>query len=176
MTNSYYFIIILGIIIIWFQVLPSTNYAQITTCNNEISLMNHTKMVLVKELHSNRGQGNDFETTTNLRSTRTRRPRRRQGHLHLRTVHGIVNIIGWGILLPIGVLAARYLKKLPLDLGSQWYSVHVLSQISGFILGTIGWGLGFSIHRAAKDPKRTMSLHGIIGTLIFALAAIQVCG
>lgn len=89
-------------------------------------------------------------------------------------MHGIVNIIGWGILLPIGVLAARYLKKLPLDLGSQWYSVHVLSQISGFILGTIGWGLGFSIHRAAKDPKRTMSLHGIIGTLIFALAAIQV--
>ncbi|KAI3456485.1 hypothetical protein Pfo_013148 [Paulownia fortunei] len=88
-------------------------------------------------------------------------------HRRLRTVHGTVNIIGWGVLLPIGVIIARYFRKLSND----WYSLHILSQLSGFLLGTLGWALGISIKNAAKE--HSMSTHGILGTIIFAFAIIQ---
>ncbi|KAL0286185.1 UNVERIFIED_CONTAM: cytochrome and DOMON domain-containing protein [Sesamum angustifolium] len=88
-------------------------------------------------------------------------------HSRLKTVHGTVNIIGWGVLLPVGVIIARYFRKLSDD----WYSLHILSQLSGFLLGTLGWGLGLSIKNAAKE--QSLSTHGILGTLIFAFAMLQ---
>ncbi|KAL2244956.1 cytochrome b561 and DOMON domain-containing protein At5g35735-like isoform X2 [Sesamum indicum] len=88
-------------------------------------------------------------------------------HSRLRTVHGTVNIIGWGVLLPVGVIIARYFRKLSDD----WYSLHILSQLSGFLLGTLGWGLGLSIKNAAKE--QSLSTHGILGTIIFAFATLQ---
>ncbi|KAL0305959.1 UNVERIFIED_CONTAM: cytochrome and DOMON domain-containing protein [Sesamum radiatum] len=45
------------------------------------------------------------------------------------------------------------------------------SQLSGFLLGTLGWGLGLSIKNAAKE--QSLSTHGILGTLIFAFATLQ---
>lgn len=57
----------------------------------------------------------------------------------------------------------------------EWYSLHVQSKVAGFILGTIGWGLGMSMMRnLAKDQHTMMSTHGIIGTTIFTFTTIQV--
>ncbi|XP_051128842.1 cytochrome b561 and DOMON domain-containing protein At5g35735-like isoform X2 [Andrographis paniculata] len=89
-------------------------------------------------------------------------------HRHLRTVHGTLNIVGWGVLTPVGILSARYLRKV----SDEWYSVHVVSHFSGFLLGALGWGLGISIKNAAGE--HAMSAHGVVGTIIFAFAAIQV--
>ncbi|XP_057764946.1 cytochrome b561 and DOMON domain-containing protein At5g47530-like isoform X2 [Salvia miltiorrhiza] len=89
-------------------------------------------------------------------------------HHALRTVHGTVNIVGWGVLLPTGVIVARYLRE---SRSNDWYNLHIITQFSGFLLGTLGWGIGISIKNQAKQQR--MSTHGILGTLIFALATLQ---
>ncbi|KAL3521932.1 hypothetical protein ACH5RR_014766 [Cinchona calisaya] len=155
--------------------------AQISPCNEKHSfLMNNDKNVSVVEVHSGKekyqltvtapSQNVHYGETTDHRLGSARRFRRH--HRHLRTMHGIVNIIGWGILLPTGVIAARHFKKLPQLKSDEWYSLHIRSQMSGFILGTVGWGLGMSIRNAAKEHN--LSVHGILGTIIFALTIIQV--
>ncbi|KAG6394104.1 hypothetical protein SASPL_144683 [Salvia splendens] len=86
-------------------------------------------------------------------------------HRALRRIHGAVNIMGWGVLLPIGAIIARYFK----ESSNNWYNLHIMSQSSGFILGTLGWGIGITI----KNEHHHMSSHGVLGTLIFALATLQ---
>ena len=49
--------------------------------------------------------------------------------------HAILNTVGWGILLPLGVIAARYLKPFT---DPAWFYVHVLVQSIGYILGVVG--------------------------------------
>ncbi|KAL2475683.1 Cytochrome b561 and DOMON domain-containing protein [Abeliophyllum distichum] len=151
--------------------------AQTPSRDGVLLLTNSTKKALHQEIRPRKRQEkhsialenpNDGGTTDLTRPWRT-------GHIshhhrHLRTVHGTVNIIGWGILLPVGVIIARYFKKLPLKC-NDWYSLHVMSQLSGFLMGTLGWGLGLVIKNAAKETR--MSTHGILGTIIFAFAALQ---
>ncbi|KAI5081436.1 hypothetical protein GOP47_0004619, partial [Adiantum capillus-veneris] len=50
----------------------------------------------------------------------------------LKNRHAILNTVGWGILLPGGVIAARYLK---LVAESSWFYVHVVMQMLGYGLG-----------------------------------------
>ncbi|XP_022848619.1 cytochrome b561 and DOMON domain-containing protein At5g35735-like [Olea europaea var. sylvestris] len=160
--------------IIWYSPFLT---AQTSSLDEEFILTNSTKKSLHKEIQPQKREEknsivlespNDGGTSDLVRLWRA-------GHLshhhrHLRTTQGTVNIIGWGILLPIGVIIARYFKKVPLK-GNDWYSLHVVSQLSGFLLGTVGWGLGLAIKNAAKETR--MSTHGILGTIIFAFAALQ---
>ncbi|KAK4733248.1 hypothetical protein R3W88_007509 [Solanum pinnatisectum] len=126
-----------------------------------------------KHHHNSLDRSNDTQVNTDFKSWYFR-PTHEHHHRQLRVVHGIVNIFGWGILLPIGVIIARYYKRHPLEC-EEWYSLHVLSKIAGFILGTIGWGLGMSmIKNSPKDQHTMMSTHGIIGTIIFTFTTIQV--
>nr|XP_027086357.1 cytochrome b561 and DOMON domain-containing protein At5g47530-like isoform X2 [Coffea arabica] len=147
--------------------LPSTD-SSISALSEKLSpTMNNDKInnVPIMELQSSKGQYKLPVPHQNLR------PRNLRHHpLRLKLVHGMVNIFGWGVLLPIGIIVARHFKKLPSN-NADWYSLHILSQTSGFLLGTIGWGLGLSIRSAAK--KHNMSVHGILGTIIFALATLQ---
>ncbi|KAK1436992.1 hypothetical protein QVD17_02776 [Tagetes erecta] len=53
---------------------------------------------------------------------------------NLKRAHGILNMIGWGILIPIGAIVARYLKHLD----SLWFYMHTGIQSLGFILGLSG--------------------------------------
>jgi hypothetical protein len=45
-------------------------------------------------------------------------------------VHGFMMFLAWGILLPGGVLAARYLKHVK---GDGWFQIHVYLQYSGIV-------------------------------------------
>ncbi|KAK6124522.1 hypothetical protein DH2020_041731 [Rehmannia glutinosa] len=141
----------------------------------QTSSCNFTRKSLHQEIHHRNQQKQqqqpDHNTSLENHEIGGPRPWRNthmsHNHRGLRTVHGTVNIIGWGVLLPIGIIIARYFRKQSND----WYSLHILSQVSGFLLGTFGWGLGISFKNAAK--QHTMSTHGILGTLIFALAILQ---
>lgn len=86
-------------------------------------------------------------------------------------VHGILNIIGWGVVLPIGVIIARNFREFPLPwLG--WKKCHISCQTIGYLVGTTGWAVGIWLGKASKYysfPK-----HGTYGLLIFAFATIQV--
>lgn len=85
--------------------------------------------------------------------------------------HGILNIIGWGILLPIGVITARYLRRFPIEY-DEWHPLHMLCQILGYILGTVGWGIGLWLGNSSKHY--TLKTHRILGILVFTFATIQV--
>lgn len=50
-------------------------------------------------------------------------------------VHGFMMFLAWGILLPGGVLAARYLKHLK---GDGWFQIHVNLQYSGIVVMLLG--------------------------------------
>ncbi|KAK4420788.1 1,4-alpha-glucan-branching enzyme 3, chloroplastic/amyloplastic [Sesamum alatum] len=88
----------------------------------------------------------------------------------LRTSHGILNIVGWGTLLPIGVIVARYLNKFP-EKWMWWFVFHVSCQTAGYILGTIGWVIGIWLGNSSK--YYCFRTHQILGILIFTFTTVQ---
>ncbi|KAJ8766516.1 hypothetical protein K2173_023763 [Erythroxylum novogranatense] len=89
---------------------------------------------------------------------------------HMRMVHGIVNIIGWGTFLPLGVIIARYFKY-PLELEGWWYKLHISCQILGFSLGMTGWIIGLWLGCASK--YYTFKTHRLYAMFIFPFTALQ---
>lgn len=87
-------------------------------------------------------------------------------------IHGILSVAGWGFLLPIGAMAARYLRTPPFE-QKRWFLVHVPIQLAGYSIGTAAWGIGLSLATNSRHPKAFFS-HKIIGILIFCLATLQV--
>ncbi|KAM3394934.1 cytochrome and DOMON domain-containing protein [Capsicum galapagoense] len=92
---------------------------------------------------------------------------------HARIAHGILSIIGWGVVLPIGVIIARYFKKGPIHWNEhdQWKYAHKACQACGYIIGATGWALGMWLGNSSKHysfPK-----HGAYGISIFTFATLQ---
>ncbi|XP_072995067.1 cytochrome b561, DM13 and DOMON domain-containing protein At5g54830 [Typha latifolia] len=50
-------------------------------------------------------------------------------------VHGFMMFVAWGILLPGGILSARYLKHVK---GDGWFQIHVYLQYSGIAIMLLG--------------------------------------
>ncbi|XP_007020750.2 PREDICTED: cytochrome b561 and DOMON domain-containing protein At4g12980 isoform X1 [Theobroma cacao] len=90
----------------------------------------------------------------------------------LRKIHGILNIIGWGTLMPIGVIIARYFRLYPFKLESWWFTFHYSCQALGYILGSFGWGLGLLLGHESK--YYTFYTHRVLGICIFGFATLQV--
>ncbi|XAR56715.1 hypothetical protein NMG60_11037294 [Bertholletia excelsa] len=86
-----------------------------------------------------------------------------------RSAHGILNIAGWGTVLPIGAIIMRYSRAI---LESPWpYGLHVACQSIGYVLGTAGWAVGLWLAHSAK--YYSFPTHGMIGCFIFAFATLQ---
>ncbi|KAG6423838.1 hypothetical protein SASPL_114242 [Salvia splendens] len=105
----------------------------------------------------------DLDSTQIISYTRHQRSR-------LRIVHGIVNIVGWGTLLPSGVIVSRYMRIFPVP-RKNWYDIHVTCQTSGYIIGSAGWALGLWLGKASHNYK--FNIHNTVGLLIFIFATIQ---
>lgn len=88
----------------------------------------------------------------------------------LKTVHGIINAVSWGILLPTGAVMARYLRHIQ-ALGPAWFYAHAGCQLSAFILGTVGFVIG--IRLGEMSPGVIYGLHRKLGFAAFSLAALQ---
>ncbi|GMN50163.1 hypothetical protein TIFTF001_019320 [Ficus carica] len=87
-------------------------------------------------------------------------------HQRLRRSHGILNMLGWGILMIIGSIVARYCRQWdPL-----WFYIHIGIQSFGFFLGVIGILCGFLLENRI-DAK--VSTHKGIGIFIFVLGCLQ---
>ncbi|KAK9024707.1 hypothetical protein V6N11_004865 [Hibiscus sabdariffa] len=91
---------------------------------------------------------------------------------HLRKVHGILNIIGWGTLLPIGVIVARYFRQFPFKLDPCWFYFHFSCQVLGYTLGSIGWGIGLLLGHESK--YYTFHPHRVLGICVFGFTTLQV--
>ena len=91
--------------------------------------------------------------------------------------HGRLMVLGWGVCMPLGALAARYLKVLPRqnwpeELDTKlWWHAHLILQLSGvaLALGSLGlvWG-------HAGGATVFADMHAYMGWLVSALAVIQI--
>lgn len=91
--------------------------------------------------------------------------------LHRRNIHGLLNAIAWGILIPIGAIIARYLRVFE-SADPAWFYLHIACQCSGYILGVAGWGLGLKL--GSESAGITYQPHRNLGIAIFSLATLQV--
>ncbi|XP_059626323.1 cytochrome b561 and DOMON domain-containing protein At3g07570 [Cornus florida] len=85
----------------------------------------------------------------------------------LRRSHGVLNMLGWGVLMPIGVMVARYLKQMD----PIWFYSHICIQLFGFIFGVAGVICGFVLEdKLAANVKK----HKGLGVFILTLGCLQV--
>ncbi|KAK7245641.1 hypothetical protein RIF29_40489 [Crotalaria pallida] len=89
-----------------------------------------------------------------------------QDLLPVLVVHGFMMFLAWGVLLPGGILAARYLKHLK---GDGWYKIHVYLQYSG--LSIVLLALLFAV--AELRGFYVGSAHVKFGLAAIFLACIQ---
>ncbi|KAG5227743.1 cytochrome b561 and DOMON domain-containing protein [Salix suchowensis] len=82
--------------------------------------------------------------------------------------------ISWGILMPIGAVIARYLKRFE-SADPLWFYLHVSCQLLAYILGGLA-GFGSGIFLGARSHGVEHSCHKIIGIVLFCLATAQVFG
>jgi hypothetical protein len=88
-------------------------------------------------------------------------------------IHGVLNAVSWGVLLPLGVVLARYMRVFP-SLDPAWFYLHVACQCSGYVIGVAGWIVGLTLGSKAKGALRYPG-HRNIGTALFVLSTLQVC-
>ncbi|XP_027352237.1 cytochrome b561 and DOMON domain-containing protein At3g61750 isoform X1 [Abrus precatorius] len=89
------------------------------------------------------------------------------GLIKMRKSHGIVGIIGWGLILPVGAIIARYFRhKDPL-----WFYLHSIIQFVGFAfgLGTVLLGLQLYSKMHVHIPA-----HRGIGIFVLVLSILQI--
>lgn len=83
----------------------------------------------------------------------------------------MLNVVSWGILMPLGAMAARYLKVFK-SANPAWFYLHVTCQASAYIVGVAGWGTGMKLGSDSVGIKQTT--HRNIGIALFALGTLQV--
>ena len=88
--------------------------------------------------------------------------------IQMRMNHGIVGIIGWGLILPVGAIIARYFRhKDP-----QWFYLHAAIQFVGFSFGLATVLLGLQLY---SKMKAHIPAHRGIGIFVLVLSILQVC-
>lgn len=93
--------------------------------------------------------------------------------------HARTMVIAWGVLAPMGVIAARFFKVLPWQNWPQeldnraWWNSHRLAQYSAMALALVGLWL----IRSNPDPILSLTpsafLHRVLGYAMLALALLQ---
>uniref|UniRef100_A0A2N9EQC4 Cytochrome b561 domain-containing protein n=1 Tax=Fagus sylvatica TaxID=28930 RepID=A0A2N9EQC4_FAGSY len=88
-----------------------------------------------------------------------------------RNIHGVLCAISWGILMPLGVIIARYLKVFK-SADPAWFYLHITCQTSAYIIGLAGWAIGIKLGNQSTSVEYTP--HRIIGIFVFVLGTLQV--
>lgn len=90
--------------------------------------------------------------------------------------HGRLMVLSWGLLLPLGVLVARFFKVMPgqdwprmLD-NKLWWKVHLHGQSWALALALVGMGLVWGQAAGANALARC---HGLLGWTVMGLGALQ---
>ncbi|KAI8001313.1 Cytochrome b561 and DOMON domain-containing protein [Camellia lanceoleosa] len=83
----------------------------------------------------------------------------------LKISHGVLNTISWGIMMPIGLLVARYLKAVGPTADPLWFYLHIVVQLSAYIMGLAGGATGFLL--LSKSSGIHHPCHLGIGIILF---------
>ncbi|KAI9085348.1 hypothetical protein K1719_032725 [Acacia pycnantha] len=88
-----------------------------------------------------------------------------------RNVHGVLNAVSWGTMLPIGAIIARYLKVFK-SADPAWFYLHVICQTAAYIIGVGGWAYGLKLGHDSVGVQ--YDTHRALGITIFCLGTLQV--
>lgn len=88
-----------------------------------------------------------------------------------KNVHGVLNAVSWGVLMPIGVMIARYMRVFK-SADPAWFYLHITCQCSAYVLGVAGWGTGLKLGSDSQGIEHTV--HRNIGITLFTFATLQV--
>ncbi|KAL3635699.1 hypothetical protein CASFOL_020246 [Castilleja foliolosa] len=89
----------------------------------------------------------------------------------LRNIHGIINVVSWGMMMPLGAMIARFVKVFQ-PLNPAWFYLHVTCQTLAYLLGVAGWATGLNL--GSRTPGIVRIVHRNIGITLFTLATLQV--
>ncbi|CAJ1941396.1 unnamed protein product [Sphenostylis stenocarpa] len=147
-------IILLGLFIPFHPI-----HAQFSSCNE----LSHVKKIIFFE----------FDTKINENYKDEGHILTRESQRHFQNVYGILILIGWGTLLPIGVMTARYMRHFP-PFVDVWFKCHIVCQTLGYILGTVGWSIWLYLGMSSKLlVSKTQSILSIIA---FTFINLQMLG
>lgn len=88
-----------------------------------------------------------------------------------RNIHGVLNAVSWGILMPLGAIVARYMRVFK-SADPAWFYLHITCQFSAYVVGIAGWGTGLKL--GSQSPGITYHSHRNIGITLFCFATLQV--
>ncbi|XP_076917367.1 cytochrome b561 and DOMON domain-containing protein At5g35735-like [Bidens hawaiensis] len=87
-----------------------------------------------------------------------------------KNTHGVLNAMSWGVMMPMGAMAARYLKVFKAA-NPAWFYIHVACQASAYIVGVAGWATGLKL--GSDSTGIQYNTHRDIGIALFTLGTIQ---
>ncbi|CAN1288788.1 Cytochrome b561 and DOMON domain-containing protein At5g47530 [Linum perenne] len=140
--------------------------SQAQTCNSQSFSRNQVYSTCVdlpalsSFLHWNFNQGNN---TADIAFRKT-------GTTTSSWVHGVLNAVSWGILLPLGAIIARYMKVFKAA-NPAWFYLHVACQLSAYIVGVAGWGTGLKLGSDSVGVE--YNKHRNIGITLFCFGTLQ---
>ncbi|KAM7277097.1 hypothetical protein ACFE04_018963 [Oxalis oulophora] len=88
-----------------------------------------------------------------------------------KNTHGVISAVSWGILMPMGVIIARYMKVFKAA-NPAWFYLHIVCQSSAYVIGVAGWGLGLKLGKDSVGIEYTK--HRSIGITLFVFGTLQV--
>jgi hypothetical protein len=100
---------------------------------------------------------------------------------HAVSWHARLMVLSWGLLLPLGVMVARFLKIMPkqdwprqLD-NKTWWRIHLTTQKLGVLIACVGGYLVAGEHVTSKHPSLSQ-LHDYAGWVIVVMGLLQAIG
>lgn len=88
-----------------------------------------------------------------------------------RNTHGVISALSWGVLMPIGVIMARYLRVFK-SADPAWFYLHMTIQCSAYIIGVAGFSTGIKLGNDSEGTEQTE--HRRLGITLFCFATLQV--
>jgi len=90
-------------------------------------------------------------------------------------IHGGLMLLGWGLLLPLGILASIYRSRVADGADGIWLKYHARMQVSGVVLGCVAVAIPWWVMDASSplsSPKRP-ALHATVGWVLTAYGVAQ---
>ncbi|KAF6176642.1 hypothetical protein GIB67_034504 [Kingdonia uniflora] len=87
-----------------------------------------------------------------------------------RMVHGVMNAVSWGIMLPLGTIITRHMKAVRPK--ALWFYLHIICQCLVYVIRVYGWATGLKFGSDSSGVQHIP--HRNIGIVLFSLGTLQV--
>ncbi|MBA0839696.1 hypothetical protein Goarm_005399 [Gossypium armourianum] len=123
------------------------------------------------QMHATSGPNVQSMGTLNLLSGQAGTIGGRTSTQRKQDIHGVLNAVSWGILMPLGAIIARYLKVFK-SADPAWFYLHASCQFSAYVVGVAGWSTGLKL--GSESSGIQYDAHRTIGIILFCLGTLQV--